>query len=80
VSPSEDYDYLIEEDSGQEIMLLAASDNKAKTHYWYVNDKFYTKCIPGEKIFLKPENGEIKISCLDDKGRDESVSIIVTYF
>ena len=80
LSPSEDYDYLIEEDSGQEIMLLAASDSKAKTHYWYVNDKFYTKCNPGEKIFLKPENGENKISCLDDKGRDESVSILVTYF
>jgi penicillin-binding protein 1C len=80
LSPSEDYDYLIEEDSGQEIMLLAASDSKAKTHYWYVNDRFYTKCEPGEKIFLKPENGENKISCLDDKGRDESISIIVKYF
>ncbi|MFB3057337.1 MAG: penicillin-binding transpeptidase domain-containing protein [Ignavibacteriaceae bacterium] len=80
LSPSEDYDYLIEEDSGQEIMLLAASDSKAKTHYWYVNDKFYTKCKPGEKIFLKPKNGENKISCLDDKGRDESISILVKYF
>jgi penicillin-binding protein 1C len=80
LSPSEDYDYLIEEDSGQEIMLLAASDSKANTHYWYVNDQFYTKCVPGEKIFLKPENGENKISCLDDKGRDESISIIVKYF
>jgi len=80
LSPSEDYDYLIEEDSGQEILLLAASDSKAKTHYWYVNDKFYKKCKPGEKIFLQPENGEIKISCLDDKGRDESISILVTYF
>jgi penicillin-binding protein 1C len=80
LSPSEDYDYFIEEDSEQEILLLAASDSKAKTHYWYVNDKFYTKCTPGEKIFLKPENGENKISCLDDKGRDESVSIKVKYF
>jgi penicillin-binding protein 1C len=80
LSPSEDYDYLIEENSGQEILLLAASDSKAKTHYWYVNDRFFTKCEPGEKIFLKPENGEIKISCLDDKGRDESISIKVTYF
>jgi membrane carboxypeptidase/penicillin-binding protein PbpC len=45
-----------------------------------VNDKFYTKCKPGEKIFLKPENGENKISCLDDKGRDESVKIDVKYY
>lgn len=78
--PSEDYDYLIEEDSGQEIMLLAASDSKAKTHYWYVNDKFYTKSEPGEKIFLKPEKGENKITCLDDKGKDESVFVVVKYF
>jgi penicillin-binding protein 1C len=80
LSPSEDYDYLIEEDSGQEIMLLAASDSKTKTHYWYVNDKFYKKCKPGEKIFLQPETGENKISCLDDKGRDESIKIDVKYY
>ena len=61
-------------------MRLAASDSKAKTHYWYVNDKFYTKCKPGEQIFLKPENGKNKIACLDDKGRDESTSILVNYY
>jgi hypothetical protein len=45
-----------------------------------VSDKFYKKCKLGEKIFLNPENGENKISCLDDTGRDESVSILVEYF
>ena len=80
LSPSEDYEYLLEENSGQEIMLLAASDSKAKFQYWYVNDKFYKKCKPGDKVFLKPENDELKITCLDDRGRDESVRINVKYY
>ena len=61
-------------------MLLAASDSKAKYQYWYVNDKFYKKCKPGDKVFIKPDRDKLKITCLDDKGRDESVRIKVKYY
>jgi penicillin-binding protein 1C len=80
LSPTEDYEYLVEENSEQEILLLAASDSRVKTHYWYVNDKFYKKCKPGERIFFDPKGNELKITCLDDKGRDESVTINLKYY
>ena len=48
--------------------------------YYVVNDEYYTKTKPGTKIFLKPETEELKITCLDDKGRDEIVKIKVKYY
>jgi penicillin-binding protein 1C len=80
LSPSENYEYLVEENSGQEILLLAASDSRVQTHYWYVNDKFYMKCKPGEKVFFNPDENDLIITCLDDKGRDKSIKINVKYY
>jgi penicillin-binding protein 1C len=80
LSPTEDYEYLVEENTGQEILLLAASDSRVQTHYWYVNDEFYKKCKPGERVFLNPVVKDLKITCLDDKGRDKSVKINVKYY
>jgi penicillin-binding protein 1C len=80
LSPTEDYEYFIEENSNQEIVLLAASDGRVNTHYWFVNDAYFAKTKPGEKIFLKPETEELKITCLDDKGRDESIKVSIKYY
>ncbi|MBT8378743.1 MAG: penicillin-binding protein 1C [Ignavibacteria bacterium] len=80
LSPSEDYEYLVEENSEQEILLLAASDSRVQTHYWYINDKFYKKCKPGERVFFNPEEKNLMITCLDDKGRDKSIKINVKYY
>ena len=80
LSPTEDYEYLIEKNSGQEIMLLAASDSRVKAHYWFINDKYYVKTRPGEKVFYAPEKNNLKITCLDDKGRDKSVSINLKFY
>ncbi|MGB5287458.1 MAG: transglycosylase domain-containing protein [Ignavibacteriaceae bacterium] len=80
LSPSEDYEYFLEKNSRQEILLLAASDSRVKNHFWYVNDKFYKKCKPGERVFFNPEEKDLKITCLDDKGRDRSVRINVKYY
>lgn len=80
LSPSEDYEYYVEKNSSQEILLLAASDSRVKTHYWYVNEKFFKKSKPGERVFLTPETKELKITCLDDKGRDGSVKVNIKYY
>ena len=83
LSPSEDYEYFLEspqKNEKQEILLLAASDSRVNTHYWYINDKFYRKCKPGERIFFNPQEKELKITCLDDKGRDRSVQIKIKYY
>ena len=83
VSPSEDYEYFLESPQNgekQEILLLAASDSRVKTHYWYINDRFYRKCKPGERIFFNPQEKDLKITCLDDKGRDRSIRINIIYY
>ena len=83
LSPAEDYEYLLESGQsldGQEILLLAASDSRVRTHYWYINDTFYKKSKPGERIFFNPTEKELKITCVDDKGRDRSVIVNVKYY
>ncbi len=80
LSPSEDYEYFLEKNAKQEIMLLAASDSRVKTHYWYVNEKFIKKTKPGERLFYVPEDKELKITCLDDKGRDGRVKVNIKYY
>lgn len=80
LSPSDDYEYFVEANSGQEIVLLAASDVRINTHYWFVNNEYFAKTKPGERIFLKPEIKNLKITCLDDKGRDKSINISVKYY
>jgi penicillin-binding protein 1C len=80
LSPSENYEYYLEKNSKQEILLLAASDSRVKTHYWYVNEKFFKKTKPGERVFLIPESNKLKITCLDDKGRDGSVQVSIKYY
>jgi penicillin-binding protein 1C len=80
ISPSEDYEYMLEKNSEQELLLLAASDSRVKTHYWYVNDKFYKKCKPGERIFFRPTGKNLKLTCLDDKGRDGTVIVSIKYY
>lgn len=52
ISPSESFEYLIDKDDPQEIVLLSAADPKIKNHYWYVNDELISKCQPGEKVFI----------------------------
>ncbi|MDX1373910.1 MAG: hypothetical protein R3321_15650, partial [Nitrososphaeraceae archaeon] len=80
LSPSENYEYLIEENSGQELMLLAASDSKIKTQYWFIDGKYFSKTSPGEKIFYSPINKNIKITCIDDNGRDNSINVVISYY
>lgn len=78
ISPSGNYEYFVEANSKQEIMLLASSQSDIKYHYWYVNDNFIKKCKPGEKIFYKPQGNEtLKIICMDDRGSSRSVDVTV---
>ncbi len=79
-SPSKDYEYFIEEDSNQEILLQAACGSGVKEIYWYLNDRYYKKSAPGKNLFFKPNKEKIKITCLDDKGRDANVLIKVKFY
>ncbi|MHC1738905.1 MAG: penicillin-binding protein 1C [Ignavibacteriaceae bacterium] len=80
LSPSANFDYLVENNSGQQILLSAASDSQTKIHYWYLNDEFYKKCKPDERVFFTPVDKEIKITCIDDFGRNSSITVRVSYY
>jgi penicillin-binding protein 1C len=80
ISPSNEFEYLIEKGNEEEILLQAASDPNVKTHYWFINDKFYKKCSPSEKIFMKASDGKIKITCMDDRGRESTVNLNVNFY
>ncbi len=80
ISPSKDYEYYIEEKSEEGIMLQAVSETGSSKQFWYVNDRYFKTSRPGQNVFYKPGKGKIKISCIDDKGREADVMITVKYF
>lgn len=80
ISPSAAYVYMIEKDSPQEIMLLAAVSPDVTRIFWYNGNEFIGSCNAGEKIFFSAKSGQSTISCLDDKGRKSTVIIQVKYF
>lgn len=78
-SPTNGTEYLISRTDPEPIQLLARTANDVGKVYWYINDKFYKAANPREKQFFIPGEGEVKISCTDDKGRNRDVRIRVRY-
>ncbi|NUN10577.1 MAG: penicillin-binding protein 1C [Ignavibacteriaceae bacterium] len=80
ISPSPDFDYLVEASEGSELMLQAVASEGVSRLFWYVDNVFFNTTFPGGKLFLKPQNKRIKITCIDDRGRSASVEIKVSYY
>ncbi len=80
ISPTKDYEYYIETNSKQQIMLQAASQLNTNFHYWYVNNIYLGKIKSTEKLFFNPKNGKNYILCMDDKGRTSEVVIRVKFY
>ncbi len=78
-SPSNGSEYLISKNDPEPLQLVARTANDVSKVYWYINDKFYKASRAGEKQFFVPEEGTIKISCTDDKGRNRDIRISVRY-
>ena len=76
-SPVNGMQYLLMKNESHNIMLKCNAGNDASTIYWYVDDKFYGKSKPDESLFFTPNDGTVKISCTDDKGRTAHVKIYV---
>ena len=78
-SPSNGTEYLINKKNPEPLQLVCKTANDVSKVYWYINNKFYKSCNVGEKQFFIPEEGPVKISCTDDKGRNRDVRITVKY-
>lgn len=78
-SPQNGVEYYISKSEPEPLQLAANTANDVAKVYWYINDRFYKAAPAGEKLFFLPEEGPVKISCTDDKGRNRNIRIRVTY-
>jgi penicillin-binding protein 1C len=72
-------EYLINRKSPDPLQLVCRTANDVSKVYWYINDKFYKTASAGDKQFFVPQEGPVKISCTDDKGRNRNILITVKY-
>lgn len=78
-SPVNGSEYLISKKNPEPLQLVCKTANDVSKVYWYINNKFYKSSAPGEKQFFIPDEGPVKISCTDDKGRNRDIKITVKY-
>ncbi len=78
-SPSNGNEYLINKKDPQPLQLRCRAGNDVGKVYWYINNKFFKTADAGGRQFFIPEEGPVKISCTDDKGRNKDIWIRVRY-
>lgn len=78
-SPANGSEYLINRKDPEPLLLRCRVTNDVAKVYWYINDKFYRSSEARGKEFFVPDEGPVKISCTDDKGRNRNVWIRVKY-
>lgn len=80
VSPTDQAEYLIEQEEKAKLHLIAEVDARVKEIYWYVNDKLVGSCLAKDDFVAELPNGAVKISCTDDQGRTNHIYIQVKRF
>jgi penicillin-binding protein 1C len=78
-SPANGSEYLLNKKDKEPLQLVCKTANDVSKVYWYINNKFYKASAAGEKQYFIPEEGPVKISCTDDKGRNRDIKITVRY-
>ncbi|AXY75772.1 penicillin-binding protein 1C [Paraflavitalea soli] len=78
-APRHGAEYLISSKHPEPLQLTCQTGNDVSKVYWYINNKFYKTAEAKTKQFFIPEEGPVKISCTDDKGRNRDVWITVKY-
>src|SRR5688500_6072878 len=78
-SPLQRNEYFIDKTDPEPLQLIAGTANDVSKIYWYINNRFYKAAAAGSKTFFIPEEGKLKISCTDDKGRNKDIWITVRY-
>ncbi len=73
IAPKNGTTYYIDKNYPEEIMLRCQASNNATDIFWYINDVFYKSCKKDEILFYKPKEGQNKISCSDDLGRNANI-------
>lgn len=79
ISPSANAEYLIDRKNPEPLQLGCTAGTDVDKVFWYINDRYYKSSQARDKIFFTPEEGPVKISCTDDKGRNRDIWIRVKF-
>ena len=79
VNPRSGAEYLISKKNPEPLQLQCRVGNDVSRIYWYINNRFYKTSDAHVSAFFVPDEGPVKISCTDDKGRNKDVWINVRY-
>ncbi len=80
ISPTANFEYLLELGKDQQIMLQAAASHDIQILYWFADNTYLGKSVPGEKIFYTVKHNATLITCRDDKGRESSVRLKAVFY
>lgn len=78
-TPKNGTEYFISKTEPEKLQLSCDVTSDVKTVYWYINNQFYQQAGAHERLFFTPGEGQVKISCSDDKGRNSDVWITVRW-
>jgi len=76
-SPLPNAEYLLNRGERQQLLLSCAAGPEVRRVFWYVNDRFVRAAGAAERVFFRPPNGPVKVSCADDHGRNVDVLLLV---
>ena len=77
--PTNNAEYLISRKDPEPLQLVCNTGADVTKVYWYINNRFYKATPARTKQFFVPDQGPVKISCTDDKGRNKDIWIRVRY-
>lgn len=77
ISPRNGSEYLISLSEPEPIQLQCKAGNDVSTVYWYINNKLYKSGNVHTPLYFVPSEGPVKVSCTDDKGRNQDIWIRV---
>ncbi|WP_240348401.1 penicillin-binding protein 1C [Longitalea arenae] len=78
-SPRNGSEYFISKKHPEPLQLSCNVGNDVHKVFWYINNQFYKAGDAFNRQFFIPEEGPVKISCTDDKGRNRDIWIRVKY-
>ena len=76
-APTPNAEYFLDPADHPQLALACAAGPDVRKVYWYVNDRFLRAARVSERVFFRPPNGPVKISCADDQGRNVNVLVLV---
>lgn len=63
----------------QRIPLEAAATADVKTLYWFMDGVLLGKAPPDSRLYYTPEEGQHKLVCMDDEGREATRTVLITH-